>query len=110
MRATSHLINVQEQGAPLSDEEMEAECILLLMAGHETTVNLIGTSTLVLLRDPVQAQRLRNDPSLMPNTIEEFMRYDGTVKWVTRMALEDIELREARIEAGDLRGLVQGGA
>lgn len=106
----SHLLDVQEQGAKLSDQEMEAECILLLMAGHETTVNLIGTSTLALLHSPVQAQKLRDDPSLMPNAIEEFLRYDGTVKWVTRMALEDIEIREARIEAGDLVVLLVGAA
>jgi pimeloyl-[acyl-carrier protein] synthase len=106
----SHLLDVQEQDASLSDQEMEAECILLLMAGHETTVNLIGTSTLALLRNPAEAQKLREDPSLMPKAVEEFLRYDGTVKWMTRMALEDIEIREARIEAGDLVVLLVGAA
>lgn len=106
----SHLLDVQEQGAPLSDEELQAECILLLVAGHETTVNLLGTSTLALLQAPLQAQQLRNDPSLMPNAIEEFMRYDGAVKWVTRMARENIEIREAQIEAGDLVVLLLGAA
>jgi len=106
----SHLLDVQQQGAPLSDEEMEAECILLLVAGHESTVNLIGTSTLALLQDPVQAQKLRHDPSLMAGAIEEFLRYDGTVRWLTRMAIEDISIGEAQIEAGDLVVLLMGAA
>jgi cytochrome P450 len=106
----SHLLDVQQQGASLGDEEMQAECILLLVAGHETTVNLIGTSTRALLLHPEQAQKLREDPSLMPNAIEEFVRYDGTIKWVTRMAREDIEIGGARIDAGDLVVLVVGAA
>jgi pimeloyl-[acyl-carrier protein] synthase len=106
----SHLLDVQEQGAKLTDQEMEAECILLLVAGHETTVNLIGTSTLALLRNPAQARKLRDDPSLMPSSIEEFLRYDGTIKWVTRMAQEGLQIGEARIEAGDLVVLMVGAA
>lgn len=98
----SHLLDVQQQGAPISDEEIQAECMLLLMAGHETTVNLIGTSTRLLLQHPEQAQKLRDDPSLMPSAIDEFLRYDGTVKWLTRMAREDMEIGGARIDAGDL--------
>jgi pimeloyl-[acyl-carrier protein] synthase len=105
----SHLLDVQQQGAPLSDEEMQAECILLLVAGHETTVNLIGTSTRALLLHPEQAQKLRDNPSLMANAIEEFLRYDG-VKWLTRMAREDIEIGGVRIDAGDLVVLVVGAA
>jgi hypothetical protein len=105
----SHLLDVQQQGAPLSDEEIQAECILLLVAGHETTVNLIGTATRALLLHPEQAQKLRDEPSLMPNAIEEFLRYDG-VKWLTRMAREDIEIGGARIDAGDLVVLVLGAA
>jgi hypothetical protein len=106
----SHLLDVQEQGAPLSDEDMQAECILLLAGGHETTASLIQTSMLALLQAPQQAQRLRDDPSLMPNAIDELMRYDGAVKWLTRMAREDIEIREAKIEAGDLVVLLMGAA
>jgi len=106
----SHLLDVQQQGAPLSDEEIEAECIFLLVAGHETTVNLIGTSTLALLQAPAQTEKLRSDPTLMANAVEEFLRYDGPVKWVTRMAAEAIELRGARIEAGDLVVLLTGAA
>ena len=106
----SHLLDVQQQGAPLSDEEMEAECIFLLVAGHETTVNLIGTSTLALLQAPVQADTLRNDPSLVANAVEEFIRYDGPVKWSARMAAEDIEIRGQRIEKGDLVVLLKGAA
>lgn len=106
----SHLLDVQEQGAPLSDEEMQAECILLLAGGHETTASLIQTSMLALMQAPLQAQRLRDDPSLMPNAIDEFMRYDGAVKWLARMAREDIEIREAKIEAGDLVVLLMGAA
>jgi cytochrome P450 len=106
----SHLLDVQQQGAPLSDEEIEAECILLLVGGHETTVNLITNTTLTLLQAPAQAQKLRSEPSLMADAIDEFMRYDGTVKWLTRMALEDIELRGSKIEAGDLVVLLMAAA
>lgn len=106
----SHLLDVQLQGAPLSDEDIRAECMLLLMAGHETTVNLITTSTRVLLQHPEQAQKLRDEPSLMPNAIEELLRYDGTAKWLTRMAREDMEIGGARIDAGDLVVLLVGAA
>ena len=106
----SHLIDVQQQGAPISDEEIQAECMLLLIAGHETTVNLIGTSTRLLLLHPEQAQKLRDEPALMPNAIEEFLRYDGTVKWVTRMAREDMEIGGERIDTGDLVVLLTGAA
>jgi cytochrome P450 len=106
----SGLVAVEESGDQLSEEEIVSTCVLLLVAGHETTVNLIGTSTLALLRNPAEAQKLREDPSLMPTAIEEFLRYDGTVKWMTRMALEDIEIGEARIEAGDLVVLLVGAA
>jgi cytochrome P450 len=106
----SHLLDVQQQGAPISDEEIQAECMLLLVAGHETTVNLIATSTRVLLQHPEQAQQLRDEPSLMPNAIEEFLRYDGTAKWLTRMAREDMEIGGARIDAGDLVVLLVGAA
>ena len=106
----SHLLDVQQQGAPLSDADIQAECILLLVAGHETTMNLIGTSTLALLQAPACAQQLRDDPSLVPGAVEEFLRYDGPIKWMARMALEDIELRGERIKAGDLVVLVVGAA
>lgn len=106
----SHVLDVQLQGAPISDEEIRAECMLLLVAGHETTVNLIATSTRLLLQHPEQAQQLRDEPSLMPDAIEEFLRYDGTVKWLTRMAREDLEIGGARIDAGDLVVLLPGAA
>lgn len=97
----SHLVAVKEQGAALSDDEIVAECVILLVAGHESTVNLISNGMLVLLQHPDQMQKLLEDPSLMPNAVEEILRYDGPSRWITRMALEDMVIGGERIEAGD---------
>ena len=88
----SAMIQAQEEHDALSDDELLATCNLILLAGHETTTNLIGNGVLALLREPEQLERLREDPSLMPTAVEELLRYDGPVQATIRIATEDLEI------------------
>jgi cytochrome P450 len=87
------LVQAEEGGDVLSEDELSAMLFLLLLAGHETTVNLIGNGTLALLEHPDQLQRLRENPDLMGSAIEELLRFTNPVQHIApRYALEDIEL------------------
>src|SRR6202162_52378 len=88
---TTQLVQAEEDGSKLSNEELTANIILLFGAGHETTVNLIGNGLLALHRNPGQLALLKANPSLITNAIEEFLRYDSSVQLTGRVALEDIE-------------------
>src|ERR1700712_4125477 len=88
---TTHLVQAEEDGNKLSNEELTANIILLFGAGHETTVNLIGNGLLALHRNPDQLALLEANPSLITNAIEEFLRYDSSVQLTGRVALEDID-------------------
>ncbi len=83
------LINAEDSGDVLSDEELVAQVILLYVAGHETTVNLIGNGTLALLRDREQLDRWRERPDLDDNAVEELLRFDSPVQMSRRVTLED---------------------
>jgi cytochrome P450 len=96
----SRLIVAEDEGDKLTESELLSTGILLLIAGHETTVNLIGNGTLALLRHPDQAQRLRDDPSLIKSAIEELLRYDPPVQLTGRTALADIELPSMTLPKG----------
>jgi cytochrome P450 len=87
----TQLVQAEEDGSKLSNEELTANIILLFGAGHETTVNLIGNSLLALHRNPDQLALLKARPDLMVNAIEEFLRYDSSVQMTGRVALEDID-------------------
>jgi cytochrome P450 len=87
----TQLVQAEEDGSKLSNEELVANIILLFGAGHETTVNLIGNGLLALHRNPDQLALLKSNPSLMTNAIEEFLRYDSSVQMTGRVALEDID-------------------
>jgi cytochrome P450 len=88
---TSQLVQAEEDGSKLSNEELTANIILLFGAGHETTVNLIGNGLLALHRNPDQLALLKANPALITNAIEEFLRYDSSVQMAGRVALEDID-------------------
>jgi cytochrome P450 len=88
---TTQLVQAEEDGSKLSNEELTANIILLFGAGHETTVNLIGNGLLALHRNPDQLALLRANPALITNAIEEFLRYDSSVQMAGRVALEDID-------------------
>lgn len=96
----SALVAVEEAGDKLTEDEMVVMLRLLLVAGNETTTNLIGNGMLALLRHPEQLQLLRQRPELMPFAIEELLRYDAPVQTDIRTALEDVELGGKPIRAG----------
>jgi cytochrome P450 len=87
----------------LTERELQATAWLLLVAGHETTVNLIGNGLLSLLRHPEQLARLRERPDLIPGAVEEFLRYDGPVERATnRYAAADFELAGVAVPRGSV--------
>ena len=99
---TTQLVQAEEAGSRLTNEELIANIILLFGAGHETTVNLIGNGLLALHCNPDQLALLKADPSLISNAIEEFLRYDSSVQMTGRVALEEIEdLGGKRIPKGE---------
>ena len=96
----SALIAAEEEGDVLTDDELVDQVMLLYIAGHETTVNLIGNGTLALLRRRTQLDRLRSDASLDANAIEELLRYDPPVQMTRRVTLDDVEIGGQLIERG----------
>lgn len=106
----SDLVAVEEEGDRLTRDELFATCALLLIAGHETTVNLIGNGTLALLRHPDQWQRLKDDPSLASSAVEELLRYDSPVQFTSRVTLEPLTYDELDLPAGVAVGFVLGAA
>jgi cytochrome P450 len=99
---TTQLVQAEQDGSKLSNEELTANIILLFGAGHETTVNLIGNGLLALHRNPDQLALLKARPDLIGNAVEEFLRYDSSVQMSGRVALEDIEdLGGKKIPKGD---------
>jgi cytochrome P450 len=105
------LIRAEEAGDKLSEDELLAMAFLLLVAGHETTVNLIASGTLALLEHPEQTERLRRDPSLVKPAVEELLRYTSPVEMATeRYARQDAEIGGRRIPRGELVLAVLGSA
>ena len=94
------LINAEDSGDVMSDDELVAQVILLYVAGHETTVNLIGNGTLALLRDREQLELWRDRPDLDENAIEELLRFDSPVQMTRRVTLEDYAVDDVTIPAG----------
>ena len=106
----SALVAAEEGGEHLTTDELYATCALLLVAGHETTVNLIGNGTLALLRNPAQLDRLRADPSLTKTAVEELLRYDSPVQLTSRIVLEEIDVDGQRILPGMQLSFMLGAA
>jgi len=106
----SALVRAEHDGVRLSEPELLGVCVLLLIAGHETTRSLIGNGTAALIRNPDQWQALRARPGLLKGAVEELLRYDGPVQMTARVALEDTSIRGQRVQAGDLLLLMLGSA
>ena len=98
----SALIAAEEAGDRLSTDELYATLILLFLAGHETTANLIGNGALALLRQPAQLRRLLEHPALIDSAIEELLRYESPVQRLSRITNQDVTLAERTIPAGSL--------
>ena len=96
------LVVAQEDRDALSDTELVATAVLLLLAGHETTTNLIGNGTLALLQHPGELARLRAEPDLLKSAIEEMLRFDSPVQGTARAATEDVEYGGVTIPKGAL--------
>jgi cytochrome P450 len=106
----SALIAAEQEGDKLSSQEVFATAELLLIAGNETTTNLIGNGLLALLKHPDQMELLRREPDLMPNAVEELLRYDSPVQATSRLPLEDLDWRGERLGRGQQVMLVLGAA
>jgi cytochrome P450 len=106
----SALISVGEDGDRLTHEELISTCVLLLVAGHETTVNLIGNGMLALLRNPAQLQLLRDDPDLAKTATEETLRFDPPVQFTMRIATEDMQFDGKTLRKGQQAILLLGAA
>ena len=98
----SALLQAEDAGDMLSEQELFSMVALLIVAGHETTVNLIGNAASALLQHPEQRAMVERDPTLMPRAIEELLRYDGSVeRALNRWAATDVELGGQTIRRGD---------
>lgn len=107
----SALLRAQDAGDQLSEAELFSTTVLLIVAGHETTVNLIGNAVLALLRRPEVRRQLAQDGAQLEAAIEEFLRYDGPVeRALVRWAAQDLTLRGHQIKRGDLVVGVLGSA
>ena len=106
----SALLDVQLEGQSLTDREVISFLFLMVIAGNETTTKLIGNAILALLRNPQQLERLRAEPGLMENAVEELLRYDGPVQLTSRLAREDRELCGRTARRGDQVVLLLAGA
>jgi cytochrome P450 len=107
----SRLIQAEEQGDRLSENELFSMIALLIVAGHETTVSLIGNATLALLQHPETLAELRANPALIPAAIEEVLRYDSPVeRALIRFVTRDTELAGQQLRRGDMVSVVLGSA
>ncbi len=105
------LVQVEEEGDRMSEDELVAMVFLLLIAGHETTMNLLATGTLNLLQFPDQMERLRREPEIAKSAVEELLRYASPVDQAThRFASEDIDMYDVTIPQGEMVLLMIGSA
>jgi pimeloyl-[acyl-carrier protein] synthase len=91
----------QEKDRKLTEEELLATSVLLVIAGHETTVNLISNSLYCFLTNPKEYHKLLKNPSLIETAIEECLRYESPTQMIARVASEDVELNKVQIKKGD---------
>ena len=106
----SAMLGAEENGRKLSDDEVLGMATLLFMAGNDPTMHLIGNAVLALLRHPEHLARLRAEPALLENALDELLRYDSCVQMTFRFVMEDLALGGKRLRAGDHVALVLGSA
>jgi cytochrome P450 len=106
----SSMASMEDHGERLTDDEIIANTVLMFNAGHETTVNLIGNGMLALLKHPEQLQRLRENPGLIDQGVDELIRYDAPVQMAARIMTADTDLGETTIRAGAKVMLLYGAA
>jgi pimeloyl-[acyl-carrier protein] synthase len=96
----SGLIAAEDEGGRLSEAELVSTCVLLLVAGHETTSGLIGNGTLALLRNPTELRRWNGEPGIARSAVEELLRYDSPVQLTGRLLMDDIEVDGRTLPTG----------
>lgn len=106
----SRMLLARRDGDRLREDEVMANAMLLLSAGHETTVGLLGNGVLALLRNPDEWQRLGREEAVVPAAVEELLRYDSPIQTTFRFAAENLALGGNTLEEGDAVGLVLGAA
>lgn len=106
----SALVAVNESGDQLTEEEIVSTCVLLLVAGHETTVNLIGNAILAMLREPRQWTALAADPTRAAAVVEETLRYDPPVQQLSRIALDPMTIGGIDVARGEVLMLLLAAA
>jgi cytochrome P450 len=106
----SSLIQAEEGGERLSEDEIISNVILLFVAGHETTSNMLGNALIALHQHPAQLERLRGDPSLVSKAVAECARYDTAVQMVVRTAFEDINVDGQTLPRGSIVFMLLGSA
>jgi hypothetical protein len=106
----SALLDAEIDGARLEDRDVIAFLFLMIIAGNETTTKLIGNALFWLWKNPHERERVRRDPSLVPNWIEETLRYDSSTQMLARTVTRDLELHGQRLHAGDRLLLLVGSA
>jgi cytochrome P450 len=106
----SQLVQLEDEGQRLDETELRAVAGLVLAAGFETTVNLLGSGTVLLLEHPEQLARLREDPGRWPGAVDEVLRYESPVQLTARFAVRDTELAGRLVRRGGLVVTMLGGA
>ena len=97
----SLLLEIEADGEVLTEEELYAQCDMLLFGGHETTRNLIGNGIFTLLQHPDQLARLRDNPSLIRSGVEELLRFQSPVQFIARLARQDLEIEGCELKTGE---------
>ena len=106
----SLLLDIEEDGEVLTEEELYAQCVMLLFGGHETTRNLIGNGMHALLQHPEELSRLRDQPEMIRSAVEELLRYESPVQYAGRILKDDMELCGAPLHQGDVIAFMLGAA
>ena len=107
---SSLIAETDSEGGRLTEDELVTTCTLLLHAGHEATVNVVGNGVTALLSHPEQVQRLRDDPGLVEPAVEELIRYDSPLQLFERTAVEDTTIGDVTVEAGTKIAALLGAA